>query len=123
MNFIGQYHLELKNEKLEIPWEIDPYKKYIWIVLEHSDGTDKETMCFILGGKAYEELTADVIKHPNDYRFVAKGRLVTDDCNMWTVPDAVIQYLGNEKVVLIGMDTRIEIYSKEVYDDETKFYF
>lgn len=103
MFYLGQYELEIKNNIIEFPFEMDE---------------DEVEYCVVETQEGYSYLIVDYIKEVKEldcYREVKKGIMtIQDDCSQ--LPSELEEY-GNIPLVCIGAGDVIEIWERKQFDD------
>ena len=120
MKYTGTYLFTIENGQVPFPWDINTEDENMWVIFRRSES--ENPICFILNIADYEEIVRIGHKYSDDFSIIAKGDFVPDKSNTWTVPDAVADFVKGDKIDFIGLDTRIEIFGENIYDENEQYF-
>lgn len=112
MNFLGQYTYNIKDKKVDFPWD-DYSKDLIWVILKVVSNDCAETYCEICPAKEFERGLSLRNQNAIETEIISKGNMTFDGNNMWLVPEDILNHLKTDEITFVGALHFVEILTSE----------
>ncbi len=103
----GQYSLTVINGNISLPYSFDT-SSYAWYLVGSSD-------------QKLHLVIAPAPAHIPDFDLLSdQGEFILDENNNWALPQAFVNYLGNQSIVLCALGSYFEIHAEDDFYQDTE---